>query len=297
MIDIVQPFVFVTFVWWLSTGLIIILDRRAVSTRVMLFGSGLLAAGSLYCLTHITLLETTTAAYSAFVCAIFIWGWVEVSFLSGWITGPRKQALLAGTIGKERFNQAVAAVLYHELLIVLTGFLIAWISWGQPNRVALWTFLVLWIMRTSAKLNLFLGVRNTGSELLPDRVSYLGSFFRRRKMNWLFPFSILGSLIGTIVLLWQAAYSLQVITSNVATQSAWWWLNQALVTHSQMTQVGVTGLVLVAALLVLAMLEHWFMILPFDANTLLGWSKSNHLPPDISDTSKRETHDPSHHHR
>ena len=37
----------------------------------------------------------------------------------------------------------------------------------QPNQVATWTFALLWVMRLSAKFNLFLGVRNRGEEFGP----------------------------------------------------------------------------------------------------------------------------------
>jgi putative photosynthetic complex assembly protein 2 len=45
----------------------------------------------------------------------------------------------------------------------------------QPNQVGTGTFAVLWVMRISAKLNLFLGVRNLSEELLPPHLAYLGA--------------------------------------------------------------------------------------------------------------------------
>ena len=85
------------------------------------------------------------------------------------------------------------AILWHELGIVVVGVAIVLVTWGQPNQVATQTFLVLWVMRTSAKLNLFLGVRNLSEEFLPPHLAYLQSFFRRRPMNALLPFSVLGA--------------------------------------------------------------------------------------------------------
>ncbi len=242
-----EPFVFVSLVWWLSTGLILLLDRRAVSVRISLFFSGLLAAGSLICLSHINRIETPAAAYGGFICAILIWVWVEVSFLTGTITGPRREAMPQGSLGAQRLRFALSAVLYHELLIIAAGALIAWVSWKQPNQVAWWTWLALWIMRSSAKLNLFLGVRNFGLEFLPTRMTYLGSFFRRRNMNWLFPISIVGITVAVLYLINQA---LQANTGRAAS----------------------TGLFLVVALLILAMLEHWLMVLPIQASRLWKWA-------------------------
>jgi putative photosynthetic complex assembly protein 2 len=167
--------------------------------------------------------------------------------LTGWVTGPSKEALADGATETERLTSAITAVLYHELMILAAGGLITWVSWGQPNKVALWTFLVLWIMRCSAKLNLFLGVRNIGTEFLPDRMGYLGSFFRVRKMNWLFPFSVVGSIAAIVYLV------------MVALQS----------NNSSATS---TGLFLVVALLGLALLEHWFMVLPVQPSALWKWA-------------------------
>ena len=42
------------------------------------------------------------------------------------------------------------------------------LTWGGANQVGTWTFLVLWVMRLSAKLNVFLGVPNL-TERVPAR--------------------------------------------------------------------------------------------------------------------------------
>ena len=53
-----------------------------------------------------------------------------------------------------------------------------------------WTFMPLWLMRTSAKLNVFLGGINLGEEFLPPHLRYLLSFMARRPMNVLMPLSL-----------------------------------------------------------------------------------------------------------
>jgi putative photosynthetic complex assembly protein 2 len=58
----------------------------------------------------------------------------------------------------------VRAILWHELGILAVGLVIVAITWNAPNQVGTGTFVVLWVMRTSAKLNLFLGVRNLSEE-------------------------------------------------------------------------------------------------------------------------------------
>ncbi len=85
------------------------------------------------------------------------------------------------------------AILWHELAILAVGVALIAVTWGEPNQVGTLTFVVLWVMRTSAKLNLFLGVRNLSEEFLPPHLAYLQSFFRRRAMNPLLPVSVLGA--------------------------------------------------------------------------------------------------------
>ena len=121
-------------------------------------------------------------AYCAFTCALLVWGWHELSFLSGWITGPRKTALRAGRDGLAalRANRCrpSCGTSWPSSRSALA--LIVPSPGASPTRSARQTFLVLWVMRTSAKLNLFLGVRNLSEEFLPPHLSYLQSYFRRR---------------------------------------------------------------------------------------------------------------------
>lgn len=249
---IAMPVAVATGVWWLSTGLVLLLDGLPrASFRWSLALSSVLALGAMVGLAHTAHSTSVGAAYFAFLCALALWAWHELSFLTGWVTGPSKQALPAGQRGWPRFRHAVRAILWHELGIVACGVAVLAISWGQPNAVGAWTFLVLWIMRTSAKLNLFLGVRNLSEEWLPEHLAYLGSFFRRRRMNALLPFSILG-----------AGWVMALLVDSATAPG----LNDA----------AVAGLMLTAALLGLAILEHALMVLPLPTSAttgaLWGWA-------------------------
>jgi Protein of unknown function (DUF3623) len=105
----------------------------------------------------------------------------------------------------------------------------------------------LWVMRTSAKLNLFFGVRNLSEEFLPAHLRYLESFFKRRAMNWFFPFAVGGACV-VLALLVQGAMD-----------------PNASVAHA-------TGLALVATMLALAVLEHAMLVLPVDTTALWRWA-------------------------
>ena len=250
-----EPFsavVYALFVWWFTTGLILLLDGRPRQTfRTSLAGATLLLAGAFYVLLDSRDDATATGAYLAFTAAIVVWGWIEMTFLMGFITGPRRRACAGACGGVAHFGHAIQAILWHELLIIAVAAILAAIAWGTANPVGLWTFLLLWAMRQSAKLNLFLGVPNLGEEFLPDHLKYLRSFFRRRPMNLLFPLSVTA---GTLL-----AASL-VETARSATAGSF----------------DAVAATLLASLTVLAVLEHWFLVLPLPVAALWGWGMRSH---------------------
>ncbi|WP_333841184.1 putative photosynthetic complex assembly protein PuhE [Limnohabitans sp.] len=249
---------FAIFIWWFSTGVVILLNRMSrTAVTLSLVISSALCVGALAGLSHTAQQTGVLGAYCAFTCALLAWGWNELSFLTGWITGPQKTAILKSTTGWPRFVASFNAVVWHELAILAVGLAIFAITWDAPNQVGAGTYLVLWIMRTSAKLNLFLGVRNLSEEFLPVHLAYLESFFKRRRMNAFFPFAV---VTATACLWLLVDYS-----------------NQPLATPAQ-----VVGAVLVGTLLALAIVEHLMLVLPVDTTALWRWAirrnqKSNHL--------------------
>lgn len=248
MSELALAALFAVFIWWFSTGLVLLLDRMPRGTlRWGHWLSSLLAITAFVALAHTARVQSVANAYCAFTCALLIWGWHELSFLSGWVTGPRKTALPAGTRGWPRFVESVRAILWHEIGILAVGLAIVAVTWGQPNQVGTQTFLVLWAMRTSAKLNLFLGVRNLSEEFLPTHLAYLQSFFRRRRMNGLLPFSVLGA---SVVLAWMISTS-----SDPAAQPA-----------------AVVGTALVGTMLAMAIVEHLLLVLPIPSTALWRWA-------------------------
>ncbi len=257
MLDAVLPIGFAIFVWWFSTGIVLLLDGLPRTTfRWSHLISSLLALGALVGLLHTAPQTTPAGAFCAFTCALLVWGWHELSFLTGWVTGPRQQPLGEGALAWPRFRQAVQTILWHELAILASGLLIATITWDQPNQVGTRTFAVLWFLRISAKLNIFLGVRNLSIELLPVHLKYLGSYFRRRAMNLLFPFVV-----------------------SAASAVAVFIVNQALDAAPGSTRA--VGAWLVSTMLILGILEHWLLVLPLEATALWRWA--------LKDTTGRQT--------
>ena len=243
---------FAIFIWWFSTGIVILLNRMSRTAVTMsLVISTALGVGALAGLAHTAQQTGVMGAYCAFTCALLAWGWNELSFLTGWITGPQKTAILKSTKGWPRFAASFNAVVWHELAILLVGLAIVVITWDAPNQVGTGTYLVLWVMRTSAKLNLFFGVRNLSEEFLPAHLSYLQSFFKRRRMNAFFPFAV----VSAIACLW--------LLIDFA--------NQPMTTPAQ-----VVGAVLVGTMLALAIVEHFMLVLPLDTTALWRWAIRKH---------------------
>jgi putative photosynthetic complex assembly protein 2 len=253
VVEYAVPSLYALAVWWCATGAILYLDSLPPRTfRWSMAGATILAAAALYGLAHTRADASVAGAYCAFTCAVLVWGWIEMSFLTGFLTGPRTTACPADCRGARHFVHAIEAILHHELAIVGAGAAVIGLTWGGTNPVGAWTFLVLWVMRASAKLNLHFGVRNLGTELLPPHLQYLRSFFRRRRINPLFPVSVAAGC-GVATLL---------VVRATAPGAA---------------PFEVTGAMLVASLLALAIVEHLFMVLPVSLDPL--WVRARRVAP------------------
>ncbi len=183
------------FAWWFSTGAILWLVRRADNQGThghfwaVMVGLPFLGAG-VYMLDQSLGATGAGGVYAGFFAALLIWGWIELSFLTGIITGPAPRDCPPGVVGVERFLRAWGTVAYHELLLTVTLILVAYASWDAANMFGFWTFAVLYFARISAKLNLFFGVPKINIEFLPSPLFHLPSHFKRAPMNGFFPISI-----------------------------------------------------------------------------------------------------------
>lgn len=235
--------------WWFSTGAILWLGGLPRATHRWTLGGATLVLAAALCGMALNAHDTSvTGAYAGFTCGLLAWAWVETTFLLGAITGPRRAACPPGARGAARFRAAAAAILHHELAAIAVVLAALAITWGQPNAAAAHTLLLLWGMRLSTKLNLFLGVPNTNEGFLPDRLRYLGSYFARRRMNPLFPVSIVAATVVTGLLAYGAA----------GTDG--------------------TAAALLATLAALAWLEHWFLMLPIPVETFWRWGFRSRAP-------------------
>jgi putative photosynthetic complex assembly protein 2 len=244
------PIVATLLLWWASTGLILYLD--GLSRRSFPWSMTGATAGFLLALWGMVATGGTTSAasaYCAFCCGLMAWGWQLVSYYMGFITGPSRAPCPPDLRGWPRFVAAVRTSLYHELAIVICAVGLVALTWDQPNQIGVWTFLILWWMHTSAKLNLFFGAPNLSEELLPEHLRYLVTYMRRRPMNLFFPVSVTASTIVAVLI-----------------------GQRALATTIPFELVGYT---ILATLMALAVAEHWFLVAPLHANALWSWGVKN----------------------
>jgi putative photosynthetic complex assembly protein 2 len=241
------PILFALFVWWFGTGLVLCLVRIGPRRQsLVIVGATVVVMASAYGLAATAGVTTVSSAYLAFSCAILAWCWLEITFLTGHVTGPRTSACPADASGWRRVGLAISAILYHELALLAFGAGIVALTWQGANQVGAATFLILWIMRLSAKLNLFLGVPFLNDDLLPEGLGHLKSYFSCRPMNVFFPIAVTASTILATVL--------------------------AVGALEARTEFATTGFLLLATLVALAILEHWFMVVPVPVRAIWEWS-------------------------
>lgn len=241
------PALFAVGLWWAATGAILwLLSLQRGWQPWILGGATLLLVAACFGLRASAWDDGIAGAYCGFTSAIAIWAWIEVTFLTGALTGPRREACPPDARGWPRFRAAVAAILWHEIAILSGAAAVFAITAGAPNRVGAWTFLLLAVMRLSAKLNIFLGVRNLGEALLPEHLRYLQSYFARRPANTLFPLSI------------------AVLGSTCA------WLS--VLAFDAADAPSAVGYTLLATLVALGLLEHAFMVAPIPPEAMWRWT-------------------------
>ncbi len=245
--DYLLAIVLTVFGWWFATGAILWLNHLPERThRLSMAGATVLLIATLSSLQAVAAEETRSAALLAFLQALLLWGWLEMGYLMGFVTGPSNRPCPADATGWTRFGLALKTSLYHELSVVAVVLAAIALTAGQPNQVAALTCASLWLMRWSAKLNLFLGVANFHAEWLPRSQQHLVTYMSQRRINLLFPFSV---AIGT------AAAALFLYRGVLAD-----------------TAFSATGHTVVGLLLALGVLEHWFLVLPIQDSKLWQWA-------------------------
>ncbi|MEM6677898.1 MAG: putative photosynthetic complex assembly protein PuhE [Pseudomonadota bacterium] len=275
------------FLWWFSTGVLLWLARRALAadaggmdgggagivlsggqgwrrgqTTALIGASGLLIV-SLWGAAALGNLATVEGAYLSFLCGLGAWGFVELTFLTGVLTGPITRPCPPQATGLRRFGLAVGTLLWHELAILAVGAVLIALTWGAPNQTGTWSFALLMALRISAKLNLFLGVPYPPTALLPGPLAHLESYFRVRRFTLLLPLAVTTATALATLVAWRAA-------------------------SPGLDPFSATAYALFWTLLVLGIAEHWFLILPVRESALWRWFLEREETPDP--TSRNALH-------
>jgi len=250
MSELLLPLLYALLVWWFSTGLILYLDNLPRRTyRWSLLGASVVTVGALVATVVVSTRSSVVHAYLAFTCGLLVWGWLEMSYLMGIVTGPWTRPCPPDARGLRRFCLAIGTSLYHEIGVIVGGVTLLALTAQTPNPLAAWTFIVLWAMRWSSKLNVYLGVPNLNEEFLPEQLDYLKSFITHKPMNWLFPVSV---TVATVICAW---LGWQAYTAPPGSYDA-------------------AAYGLLAALVLLGTLEHWFLVVPLEDAALWRWALS-----------------------
>jgi putative photosynthetic complex assembly protein 2 len=246
MLEVGTPVVAAVLLWWASTGVILYLDGLPRQTFkwsmlvVLLIGlAALLAAVGVRSET------TTVSAYVGFASGLLVWAVPTAAFY-----------LPNGLTGWARFRAAVETMLYHEILCIVGAGVLTAVLWSAPNKLALWTYLVLWAMHVSGKLNMFFGVPNLSEEFMPPHLSYLTTYMRKRTMNLWFPLSVSLATAVTVALVGLA------------------WVAPSGSHHA-------VAAALLAVLAALAVIEHWLLVLPIAPMALWTWSLRSRVKPPV----------------
>jgi putative photosynthetic complex assembly protein 2 len=253
------------FAWWFFTGAILLLVRRADAGNQVAHGRNVFLSVPFFALGFAGLwisaqAMTVANAYIAFFSVMLIWGWIELAFLSGIITGPERRPCPASLTGYARFARAWDTISRHEMLLVAALLAVAMIAAHAENTVGFWTYVILFVARISAKLNLFFGVPRINTEFVPTPLDHIKSYFRRGPITMAFP-------IGVTFLSVSAAFFAERLISAD-------------------TQATTVGFSLLTALAVLAALEHWLMVVPLPDAKLWRW-----MLPDSANSRQDQTNE------
>ncbi len=251
---LVLPVIVTIAIWFFATGLIAWLDNRDRATfpRSLALG-GLAGIGGLVAILASAQQASVGAIYLSFAGALLVWSWHELAFLTGAVAGPRRTVCPPGASGLGRFALASAAVLHHEIALALTALLLLALTWSAPNQIGAMVFVLLFALRLSAKLNMFVGVPNASTDILPPHLGYLTSYFGPNRFTLLLAVSLATSMA-----------------------LAAWLGSLALAAEPGSAQM--VGASLLFALAALGAIEHLFFALPLRDGALWGWALPTRKP-------------------
>lgn len=244
----VLPVVLTVAIWFFATGLVAWIDNRDRATFPRSLAlAGVAGIGGLIAIVATMGSMSQSSVYIAFAGALAAWSWLEIAFLTGAVAGPRREICAPGASGWRRFSDAAATLVYHEVALAVTALLLISLTWNAANQLGAMTFVLLYGLRLSTKLNLFYGVPNAATDILPPHLAYLTSYYGPNRPT-----------------------ALLVVTTCAALALAAWVGTMALAAPAGSAEAA--GGSLLFALAALGAIEHLFLALPFRDGALWGWA-------------------------
>lgn len=208
--------------WWVSTGIIIILYRQPRWTYDATFGCMSVVAAA--CAVALWLLRNTNdtwAVYASFSAGTVVWGWNLASYYTGFITGERIILPPLPLTSRQRFVLAVKSTIHHELVSCFVLISALWAIPGSSNPTGFITIVLFYVLHLLAKLNIYFGVHNFSGEWLPAHLSYITAFFGPARTHWFFVFTV---SIATACTIWAGGIALQSSQFQLQIAGAFWTL-------------------------------------------------------------------------
>lgn len=250
--NVLLPLAYAFFIWWFSTGAIMaVYGRSRVYVRLWFVAATLISLAALAGLWWVRARGDEFAIYFSVTCGVVLWGWHTASFYLGFLSGPHPTLTAAqrGRLAHQplmtRFWLGLRAVIHHQLAVLLCLAVMIALLAGQPNLWGLWMFVALWVMHSSAQLSVFFGVRNFRINFLPGHLHYLDALFEKNRNN--------GYLMTSV---------------TIATSVGLYLLYRGI--NPIATPADRLGHLLVAAMVLLGVLESIILVLPLPA-VLWGW--------------------------
>jgi len=229
--------------WWIGTGAVFLAARGGPRRRRWSFAGATAMMGlAITAMPGLSGRTDTGGILLALLAGFSVWAWVELSFYTGYVTGPSRAVPPPGAGFRTRFRYALAACLWHELVIPVLG-VVLWIVAGSGVHLwSLWIYLTFWVLHEVARVNVLAGVPHPFAELLPDHLDHLEPYLEARRPGWLLPTTLVAHLVALGFLVTAAL-------SAVGTP-------------------GLLGWVSIAALVALGWLEHLVLLLPIPLERL-----------------------------
>ena len=189
--------------WWLTTGVIVAMQATTISRSGGVLVCTALAGWGAWLVASRRNVATDRAATESFFGGALLWGWVTATLYTGWIAGPVEAASvpLEGAPGSMALALQATWATWNSEVASLAAMAAAWfLTRGGVNRVGFWTYVAFWLTLQSAKLNIFFGVKNPGTQFLPPQLAHLERFFGPLQNSLFLPFSLTVLTVATFAM-------------------------------------------------------------------------------------------------